>query len=64
MTGMHHAVIKAGQRGRLRFASDQPATLPAACDTSGLVPVAWQDESRVMMIFTPSWGVAFPAGGQ
>lgn len=36
MTDTHHAIIKADQRGRLRFAPDQRATLLAAYDTSGL----------------------------
>jgi hypothetical protein len=36
MTDTHHAIIKADQRGRLRFASEQRATLLAAYDTSGL----------------------------
>ena len=36
MTDTHHAIIKADQRGRLRFAPDQRAILLAAYDTSGL----------------------------
>ena len=36
MTDTHHAIIKADQRGRLRFTPDQRATLLAAYDTSGL----------------------------
>ena len=36
MTDTHHAIIKADQSGRLRFAPDQRATLLAAYDTSGL----------------------------
>jgi predicted DCC family thiol-disulfide oxidoreductase YuxK len=36
MTDTHHSIIKADQRGRLRFAPDQRATLLAAYDTSGL----------------------------
>ena len=36
MTDTHHAIIKADQRGRLRFAPDQRATLLAAYDASGL----------------------------
>ncbi len=36
MTDTHHAIIKADQRGRLRFAPEQRATLLAAYDASGL----------------------------
>jgi hypothetical protein len=36
MTDTHHAIIKSDQRGRLRFAPDQRATLLAAYDASGL----------------------------
>jgi hypothetical protein len=32
MTDMHHAIIKADRRGRLRIAPDQRATLLAAYD--------------------------------
>jgi hypothetical protein len=36
MTDTHNSIIKADQRGRLRFAPDQRATLLAAYDASGL----------------------------
>jgi transposase-like protein len=41
MTDTHHAIIKADQRGRLRFTPDQRAILLAAYDTSGLSAMAF-----------------------